>query len=251
MTIDISTIKSYDPAAYSAAEQAYIQNTGKTAKDFENRVLSLAENPMLNAGDILSLMNKELPPLQNPVTKPVEIQYSMLPSMGAMANATITDTVNQQRQVTSDARIAANKALVAKIDEEVKEMKIKAWTQLIMGIASGALTIGSGIFQAGASTKALASGMSGNELGAMNNVIMGKSQAISGLAKIVDASSQFGGSMVDAEIANLHKEQEQIRQTRDRLESLDASLKELLQKGNQMSENIVQTSREMRNRLLA
>ena len=50
MTIDISTIKSYDPAAYSAAEQAYIQNTGKTAKDFENRVLSLAENPCSTQG---------------------------------------------------------------------------------------------------------------------------------------------------------------------------------------------------------
>jgi cell division septum initiation protein DivIVA len=57
--------------------------------------------------------------------------------------------------------------------------------------------------------------------------------------------------MIDAEITNLHKEQEQIRQLRDRLESLDASLKELIQKGNQASEAIVQSSREMRNRLLA
>lgn len=251
MTFDISTIKNYDPVAYQAAQELYMKQTGKTAQDFENRLLSLADNPMLNEGDILNLINKELPPLENPVTQKVQVNYSMLPSLGAMANAAITDTSNEQRKMMSEMRIEANKALVAKIEEEVSEMKTKAWTQLILGIASGAVSIGAGIYQAKASTSALNAGFSGEKLGATNNIIQGTAGAMGGIAKIIDSSSQFAGTMIDAEITNLHKEQEQIRQLRDRLESLDASLKELIQKGNQASEAIVQSSREMRNRLLA
>jgi hypothetical protein len=251
MTIDISTIKSYDPAAYTAAQEAYIQSTGKTAQDFENRVMSLAENPMLNAGDILTLVNKELPALSNPVTQSVQVNYSMLPSLGAMANAAITDTANDQRKMASDARIEANKAIVAKIDEEVKAMKVKAYTQLIMGIVSGSLQIGSGLYQAGAAGSALKSNMDTNQLGATNIIIQGKAGAIGGVGKLIDSGSQFAGTIIDAQITDLHKDQEQLRQMRDRMESLDASLKELIQKGNQTSEAIVQSSREMRNRLLA
>lgn len=251
MTFDISTIKNYDPVAYQAAQELYMKQTGKTAEDFENRLLSLAENPMLNEGDILNLLNKELPPLENPVTQKVAVNYSMLPSLGAMANAVITDTSNEQRKMMSDMRIEANKALVAKIEEEVSEMRTKAVTQFVLGLASGLVTIGSGLYQAGASGAALKSGLAGEQLATTNSIIQGTAGVMGGISKIVDSSSQFAGTMIDAEITVLHKEQEQIRQLRDRLESLDASLKELIQKGNQTSEAIVQSSREMRNRLLA
>ncbi len=130
-------------------------------------------------------------------------------------------------------------------------MRTKAVTQCVLGLASGCLTIAGGLYQGVASTRALNSGLDGAQLMARSAAIQGYGQVYGGGSKLIDAASQFAGTWMDAKNVELKGDQEEIRMMRERLESLDQSMKELIQKVNQTNESIVQSTREMRNRILA
>ncbi len=254
MTLDISSIKNYDPQAYAEAEQAFIEQTGKTAADFENRVLELTQkNEDLTGAQILDIAKREnLPNLPNPVTKPIVIVATMLPSLGALAMSAITDSANQQRKATHEQRVASTQALVASMEKEAKNTRTKAITQLVMGIVSGAVTIGAGLYQGIASgALSLNSTLNSGQMMAVNNSISGYSQALGGVGKLVDSGSQFAGSWMDAKNIELRADQEQVRIMRERAESLDQSMKEVIQKSNQALTAIAESTQQMRQKVLA
>ena len=252
MTIDISGIPGYNKMAYDAAAQRYINATGQTAADFENRVLTMAETGFFDMNDILSLIQRELPVLSNPVTEPNLQVLSLMPSIGANVMALITDLSNAERKQISDEKIAQTKAMIDKIKQEASNLKTKAVTQLVLGILSGGVTMAAGGYSSVASGKLLAN----NDLAdgakmVMNSKISGTTQAIGGTGKLLDSASGFAGTWLDAKNTALRGDEEQIRAMRERLDSIDDSLKQLIAKMVSTTESIVQSSREARNRVLA
>ncbi len=118
MTIDITSIRNFNPQAYDAAEKAYIRQTGGTSDDFANKVLTMAQNALLDVNDIFTLVSRELPPLENPVTAQNYPGLSLIPTLGAVVNALFVDLANSERKQISEERIAATKELIAKLDKE-------------------------------------------------------------------------------------------------------------------------------------
>mgnify|MGYP007069936615 CR=1 FL=1 len=251
MTLDINTIRSYDPTAYSQVQERFIQSTGKTAAEFEAAVSSLAANEMLSANDVLRLIDQSLPQLENPVTKPNYPVLTTMPSPGASVLALLTDITNEQRKITSDARIESTKVLVAKMREEADTIREKATAQLIMGLVSGTIQIAGGITTAGMSGSALKNGLAGEQLAAKNNLIQGVGQVFSGTSKIMDTVSNSYGLYKDAEIVTIKSDEEQVREMRERMSQLDESMRQLINRTNSTIDSIVQSSQQARNKILA
>ena len=252
MTMDISGIPGYNKAAYEAAAKQYVDATGKTTADFDNRVMTMAETGLLDMNDILSIIRSSLPNLPNPVTEPNYPAMTLLPSIGANVMALLTDISNAERKQISEEKIAQTKAMIAKIKQEADNLKTKAITQLVLGIASGLVTIGAGIYSTVASSRLLKQNdLTDGQMMVKNTQIGAIGQIITGSGRLVDSASAFTGTWMDAKNTALRGDEEQIRAMRERLDSIDDNLKQLIAKMISSTESIVQSSREARNRVLA
>lgn len=180
--------------------------------------------------------NSSLPQLESPniSSKAYTAALGGASSMWAKALNLITEMSAQQRQATRDQKALQTEMQIDNIMEQAKTIQDKAITQLVLGVATGAVSVGMGF--GGISLQA--AGKSQQFMTSFNNISSGFSGAMQG-------STQAAGSFFDTETTKLHAQEEQIKAMTDQLESLDQSLKELLQKAlstqDAIQENINQT----------
>lgn len=154
--------------------------------------------------------------------------------MWAKALSLITQMSAEQRQATRDQKALQTEMEIDNIMEQAKNIQNKAITQLVLGVATGAMSIGMGFggigLQAGGKDQVF--------MTCYNNIASGFSGALNG-------TTQSAGSFFDAETTKLQAQQEQIKAMNDQLDSLDQALKELVQKAldtqNAIQENMNQT----------
>lgn len=155
-------------------------------------------------------------------------------SMWAKALSLITEMSAQQRQATRDQKALQTEMQIDNIMEQADTIRNKAIAQLVLGVATGAISIGMGA----GGIRLQAAGKDQIFMQNFNNISSGLSGGVSG-------AGQSAGSFFDANVSELQAKEEQIKAMTDQLESLDQSLKELVQKAldtqNAIQENMNQT----------
>lgn len=155
-------------------------------------------------------------------------------SMWAKALSLITEMSAEQRQATRDQKALQTEMQIDNIMEQADTIRNKAIAQLVLGVVTGAVSIGMGFGGIGLQ----ANGKDQVFMQSYNNISSGFSGALSG-------AGQAAGSFFDANVSELQAKEEQIKAMTDQLESLDQSLKELVQKAlstqNAIQENMNQT----------
>ncbi len=176
------------------------------------------------------------PTLENPTISSSDMKAGLTgaSSMWAKALSLITQMSAEQRQATRDQKALQTEMEIDNIMEQAKNIQNKAITQLVLGVTTGAMSIGMGFggigLQAGGKDQVF--------MTCYNNIASGFSGALNG-------ATQSAGSFFDAETTKLQAQQEQIKAMNDQLDSLDQALKELVQKAldtqNAIQENMNQT----------
>lgn len=195
-----------------------------------------AESNMPAAKTQKTSTNSSLPQLDSPAISSEEYTAALggASSIWAKALSLITAMSAEQRQATRDQKALQTEMQIDNIMEQAKTIQNKAITQLVLGVTTGAVSIGMGF--GGLSLQA--AGKDQQFMTSFNNISSGFSGAMTG-------ASQSAGSFFDAETTKLHAEEERIKAMTDQLESLDQSLKELVQKAlstqNAIQENMNQT----------
>lgn len=180
--------------------------------------------------------NSAVPPLESPNISSEAYATALggASSMWAKALSLITEMSAQQRQATRDQKALQTEMQIDNIMEQAKTIQNKAITQLVLGVATGAVSIGMGF----GGIRLQAAGKSQQFMTSFNNISSGFSGAMQG-------ATQSSGSFFDANVSELQAKEEKIKAMTDQLESLDQSLKELVQKAlstqNAIQENINQT----------
>ena len=180
--------------------------------------------------------NSSVPQLDSPNISPEAYAAGLggASSMWAKALSLITQMSAEQRQATRDQKALQTEIQIDNIMEQAKTIQNKAITQLVLGVATGSISIGMGFGGIGFQ----AAGRDQQFMTSFNNISSGFSGAMQG-------TTQSAGSFFDAETTRLHAQEEEIKAMTDQLESLDQSLKELVQKAlstqNAIQENINQT----------
>lgn len=180
--------------------------------------------------------NSSVPSLENPSISSAAMTEGLAgaSSMWAKALSLITQMSAEQRQATRDQKALQTEMQIDNIMEQAKTIQEKAITQLVLGVATGALSIGMGFGGIHLQT----AGKDQQFMTSFNNISSGFSGAMTG-------ATQSAGSFFDAETTKLQAQQEQIRAMNDQLDSLDQALKELVQKAldtqNAIQENMNQT----------
>lgn len=160
-------------------------------------------------------------------------------SMWAKALSLITEMSAQQRQATRDQKALQTEMQIDNIMEQAKTIQNKAITQLVLGVATGAMSIGMGF------------GGIGLQAGGKDQVFMTSYNNIaSGFSGAMQGTTQSAGSFFDAETTRLHAQEEQINAMNDQLESLNQSLKELLQKALSTQDAIQENMNQTRTKIL-
>ncbi len=176
------------------------------------------------------------PTLENPTISSSDMKAGLTgaSSMWAKALSLITQMSAEQRQATRDQKALQTEMEIDNIMEQAKNIQNKAITQLVLGVATGAMSIGMGFGGIGLQ----ATGKDQVFMTSYNNIASGFSGALNG-------ATQSAGSFFDAETTKLQAQQEQIKAMNDQLDSLDQALKELVQKAldtqNAIQENMNQT----------
>lgn len=217
-----STIYELYNLNFSSAEQAAKTQTAQNA-------VPAAKTQGANA-------NSSLPQLDSPNISSDAYTAALggASSMWAKALSLITEMSAQQRQATRDQKALQTEMEIDNIMEQAKNIQNKAITQLVLGVTTGAMSIGMGFggigLQAGGKDQVF--------MTCYNNIASGFSGAMQG-------TTQSAGSFFDAETTKLQAQQEQIKAMNDQLDSLDQALKELVQKAldtqNAIQENMNQT----------
>ena len=101
----------------------------------------------------LKLVRQDLPKLPNP-TGAALAQLKLwpgLPSPGALIMCVTTQYAAEQRRQNQEITWAQTEAIAASMHSEADKMREAAVTQLVLGVVSGAISIGMGIVQIGMS----------------------------------------------------------------------------------------------------
>lgn len=202
----------------------------------QNAKTQASEGSMPAAKTQETSANSSLPQLDSPAISSEAYTAALggASSMWAKALSLITAMSAEQRQATRDQKALQTEMQIDNIMEQAKTIQNKAITQLVLGVTTGAVSIGMGF--GGISLQA--AGKSQQFMTSFNNISSGFSGAMQG-------TTQSAGSFFDAETTKLHAQEEQIKAMTDQLESLDQSLKELVQKAlstqNAIQENMNQT----------
>lgn len=278
MSTDITSIKGYDASLYSSLESDYSIRTDKTKADLDKEIMALVSEGA-SFSDAVKNIRSSLPPLVTPMQKfnPTTYAAGGLPSFGANYLALITDLSAEQRRQNAEMRAMQTEEMIHKIQEQAATIRNKAVTQLITGIVSGTLSIAQGAASIGmtasglrsasktaADAKAgvLADGGSAAEAASaytasfqqsnvmLGNKVTGFNSAAGGVTSIVNSAGQYVATMYDAEMKSLEGDVERIRATQQMLESLDESLKALIQKALSAQDAIQQNMNQTRTRIL-
>ena len=216
-------------------------------------------------------------------------EFGLVPSPGSLVTALLIKNAAEQREQNAKVRQTEVDAVAKSMKQEAKMMKDMAVAQLVLGIASGVVSIAAGVVQFGGSVKALsmqpqqvtggcprsdgptapiccpwsdrcrlqksfAEGASKNLLGSQlmtaNTATQGMSQSISGAGTILNAYSQFVGTSGQSSFKSMEADQEQMRATREKTDSLDKALQELIQKLLAALDSVQQGQNQARTRIL-
>ena len=160
-----------------------------------------------------------------------------LPSFGASYMALITETSAEQRRQAGEQRDLQTEVIAEKINQQAKEMRKKAVTQLVIGVTTGSLQVA---LSAATMVKQSAKLNSANKIGdiAERNAATTKintdaqtvNQINQGVGSTLSSINQFAGTMFDANIKEMDADIECSRTMLDKLKSLDESLREVIQK---------------------
>ena len=202
----------------------------------------------------LALVGSDLPKLSQPNAQAFAWlkDWTAIPSPGALIMSITTQFAAEQRQQNRELAWAETEAIVASMKNQAEEMREQAKIQLGLGIASGVISIGAGIFQIAGSASAIkAAGDDMTKLQAANNKIMGISSIIGSAGKMFDSGSQYMGTMTQARLKDMDAEQEKMRAVRDSLRDLNDALRDLIQKSLSAQNDIQASTNQSRTKILA
>lgn len=180
--------------------------------------------------------NSSVPQLDTPTASSAFMAENLAgsSSMWAKALSLITQMSAEQRQATRDQKALQTELQIDNINEQADTMRAKAVTQLVLGVVTGAMSIGQGFAGMGM----LGAGKSDVYVTCFNNVMKGFGDSVSGI-------NQSVGGFLDADVKEIEAQGERIKAMSDQLDSLDQALKELIQKAlstqNAIQENVNQT----------
>jgi hypothetical protein len=166
-----------------------------------------------------------------------------LPSPGAVVMAFITADAAEQRKINRELVHQQTEAIAQNIELEAETMREKALVQLVLGIVSNVIKIGTGFAQMGVAGKAGDASLGGAKANAVGSVG-------GGFSGIVDSVSQYEGTMYDARIKEMEADDERMRAARDALKDLNESLNALIEKSLSTADAIQQNMNQTNARIL-
>lgn len=232
-----------------------LEETGSAAKT-EKAKSAAGPSDMPAAGK--SPAASETPKLSLPTLRDLS-GLSTIPSMGASVLALIIEISDEQRRANRESIYQQTQSIVDKMHAQADAMRDTAVTQLALGITSAAITIGASVYTIGASASALKS-VSGSTLSesmqaallqTRNAQIGAASQGLGGLGTIASSASEYVGTAGNAASKVTDAEIEQLRGYKSVLESLDESLKEVVQKAISTQDQIAQNTNQTRVKILS
>ncbi len=182
--------------------------------------------------------------------------FSGVPSMGASMMAFIAEFSSEQRAQNSQLRFAQSEMIVGKMRDQADEMRAKAITNIVMGVVSGAMTIGQGVGSASMTTAGVKAN-SGLEQGAranadmlLNSKIQSFNSTMGGANQMIGGLTQGITGFMDANIKNLDADIEGLRAMIDTLKSSEDAFKEIIQKALQTQDAIQQNVNQTRTKII-
>lgn len=230
-----------------------LEETGSTAKT-EKAKSAAGPSDMPAAGK--SPAASETPKLSLPTLRDLS-GLSTIPSMGASVLALIIEISDEQRRANRESIYQQTQSIVDKMHAQADAMRDTAVTQLALGITSAAITIGASVYTIGASALKSVSGSTLSEsmqaalLQTRNAQIGAASQGLGGLGTIASSASEYVGTAGNAASKVTDAEIEQLRGYKSVLESLDESLKEVIQKAISTQDQIAQNTNQTRVKILS
>lgn len=278
---NINTVQGFDQRIYDDLLAQYTQSASRTQETLDSQI-ALAMESGLSFSEAAKNIQSSLPALPQPVAHFDVTSYAAgaLPSFGSNYLALITDMTAEQRRQNAEQRALQTEQMIAKIQEQAETIRDKAAIQLAVGITSGLISIGQGVTSVGIGVYGMKSANSAGQaaenavLGTnptpeiqaqasaarsnamqmqsmkINTYTQGVSASIGGLNTIIGAAGQYFATLKDADQKALEGEVEKIRAMQQMLESLDQSLKELIQKALSTQDTIQQNMNQTRTRIL-
>ena len=180
-----------------------------------------------------------------------------IPSPGADMMALLSELSDDQRRANREQIMASTQVAVETIKDQAQMMRDQAVTNLVMGLVSSMIEIGTSAASAIGSAKALKStsviadsALRAGVLQAETMKVQGTTQAVGGLAKVVSAAKDYVSAQTDASIKEKDAELEMARALRSQLESLNDSFKEDITKARETHQEIQQSTNQTRARIL-
>ena len=195
----------------------------------------------------------DLPSLPQARSAPsLSSNFAAIASPGAAIMALLTQNAAEQRQINKEVKAAEAESVAKMIESQAKDMREKAVIQLVMGVASGAITIAGGALTAGKASASLNAGNVSQNTALQTNVkLTGESQAYQGAASIASTLSTFAGTMYDAKIKETDAKIERARANVENLKDVNEALTDLIRKSISTAEAIQESANQARGKILA
>lgn len=183
---------------------------------------------------------------------------SGVPSLGASVLALTAELADQQRQANNEQRIGESQAIIQKMHDEADDIRSYAAAQLVMGLVSAGITIGTSAYQVGSTASNLNSvagieneQLQGARLAAANARTQGIVQGWNGVASMMNAGKEFTASIGTAAQKDTEADIEQMRQYLSQLDSLNDALKEVIQQAISSQQAVEQSTNQARVKILS
>ena len=181
---------------------------------------------------------------------------TVMPSLGAIALSLTTELSDSIRRSNNEARFQEQQAIVEQVKKQADTMRDQAITNLCMAIAVAGVQIAMSAYQVKASAGALADakGMAGDMQAAFlqnqNLQIQGTAAGIGAVGSLLGGVKDFVSNMFDVEMKARDADIERLRSFLMQLDSLNESLKEVIQSSIQNQNAIQRNMNETRVKIL-
>jgi hypothetical protein len=170
---------------------------------------------------------------------------------GAAVMAILSKGAAEQRQINKEVRAAQSEATAKLIESQADDMRDKALVQLALSILAGAISIVSGAVAAGKSGNAMLTKLDSGQATLLNTKIGAEQQTYQGMGTLVNAYSQFVGSLYDTDIKKMDAEIERTRASSESLKDINEALTDLIRKCLSAAEAIEESANQARSKILA
>ncbi len=243
MTIDSVSnqkINTLDLAAINAAG-----NAGRT-KVAVDEVIPPVEQPESDG-------SSGLPVLTRPTTSvnTATLAGLALPSLGATILALVSDTADESRRATTEARKAQSQAIVQTIQNQAEEMRSQATTKLVFGLVSGSVQLFTGAAGMIGSYCNMNSGLEGDALATRNAFVQSGLQGAGGVKSMIEAGGESMSAGYDVQIKKMDADIEKMRADITQLDSLTDALKQVISKATSVQADIQANVNQTRTKILS